>query len=157
MDPHSDFCLPFLVLVALHSLPLTKSITTNLLDIVGSNLLVTQPVLSTCSFSLVSSFISSTVAFSCACSSSSWDSQRLSRRVFTGRVDIQSIYSSDSPCDFRLLSLFLLRVRYLSFRFLFCLCSRLSSSSLSVSLPTEWRLRSRLASTECIRIHCSLS
>jgi hypothetical protein len=71
---------------------------------------VTRPVLSAYSFSLASSTLSSTVAFSSACSSSSW----LSRRFVTGPVDIRSICSRDSPRDFRLLSLFLSRVRYLS-------------------------------------------
>jgi hypothetical protein len=41
------------------------------------------------------------------------------------RVDIRSIRSSDSPCDFRLLSLFLLRICYLSVLFLFYLGSLL--------------------------------
>jgi hypothetical protein len=85
-------------------------------DIVGSNLLVTRPVTSTCSFSLASS---STAAFSCF--SSSWKFQRLSRRFVNGRPGIRNDWSSDSPCDFFLLSLFLSRVRYLSFLFRLCL------------------------------------
>jgi hypothetical protein len=58
-----------------------------------------------------------------SCSSSSWDSQRQSRSFVSWRLDIRSNCSSNSPCDFRLLSLFFFRVRFLSF--LFRLCSLL--------------------------------
>jgi hypothetical protein len=117
-----SFCL-WLVLL---SLPLIQSFVTSLLGIEGSNLLVTCSVISSFSFSLNFSFFSSTVAFSCARSSSSWDSQRLSRSFVTGWVGERSICSSDFHCDFCLL---LFRVRYFFFLFLF----RSSSSSLSYS------------------------
>jgi hypothetical protein len=89
------------------------------------NLLMNRPEIIPCSLSLASS---STVAFcsacyfSCPCSSSSWDFQRLSWSFVTRRLDIWSKCSSDSPCEFRLLSLFFFRVCYLHFLFLFRLC-----------------------------------
>jgi hypothetical protein len=113
-----SFCL-WLVLL---SLPLIQSFVTSLLNIEGSNLLVTRSVISSFSFSLHSSSFSYTVAFSCARSSSSWDSQRLSRSFVTGRVCKRSICSSHSHCDFYLL---LFRVRYLYFLFFFRSCSLL--------------------------------
>jgi hypothetical protein len=76
---------------------------------------VTDPVISPCSFSLASS--------SACSSSSSWDFQRLSRSFAIRRLYIRSNCSSYSPCNFRMLSLFSFRVRYLSFLFLFRLCS----------------------------------
>jgi hypothetical protein len=123
-----DLPLALSLALPLLSLALAESLVTSRVAIVGSNLLVTRPVTSARCFSLISS---SNVAFSFACyfssaySSSSWPFQRLSRKVVTWRLAIRSNCSSDSPCDFRLLSLFLFHVRYHSF--IFRLCSLLSS------------------------------
>jgi hypothetical protein len=116
-------------------LPLTQSFPTSRVDIVGSNLLVTRPVTSARSFSLASS---STVASSSACSSSFWDFQRISRSFVTRRIDIRSNCSSDSSCDFRLLSLFFFRVCYLFF--LFRLCSPPETVVLSFPFLYYFRL-----------------
>jgi hypothetical protein len=102
--------------LALSLLSLSQSFTTSQVDTIGRNLLLTRPVTSAFSFFLA---LSSTVTLSSACSSSSWNSQRLSRSFVTGRIDVRSNCCSDSPCDFRLLCLFFFRIRYLSFLFIF--------------------------------------
>jgi hypothetical protein len=63
---------------------LTQIFVTGRLDIVVINLLVTRRMMSTCTSSLASSSLSSTVTFSSACSSSCWDSQRLSGALSLG-------------------------------------------------------------------------
>jgi hypothetical protein len=111
--------LPLAIALPLWLFLASRPLTTSF---VKRNLLMTRPEIIPCSFSLASS---STVAFcsacyfSCPCSSSSWDFQRLSWSFVTGRLDIRSKCSSDSPCEFRLLSLFFFRVCFLHFLFLF--------------------------------------
>jgi hypothetical protein len=107
-------------------LRLTQSLVTNRLDIVGSNLLGTRLEISTCPFCLACSSLFLPFAISPALDPlfPRTPSDYLGAlSLVTGWVDIRSICSSYSHLYFRLLSLFLLRPRYLSFLFLFDLRS----------------------------------
>jgi hypothetical protein len=126
-------------------LPLTQSFFTTRVEPVGSNLLVTSPVIPPCSFSLTCSCFCSTVALSsrCCCSFSLASSCFPSTNhefclKSTGHNREQP--SSDSPSDFPLLFLFLFGFLFHR-RFLFRLLLFFLGLPATISELCHWAAR----------------
>jgi hypothetical protein len=78
---------PSLFLLIALSLALIQSFSTSRVGIIGSNLLVTRPVLSSCYFSMAAACFSPTAAFSSACCFSHIPLPH-NREFVTSRLDI---------------------------------------------------------------------